>query len=76
MEITKKYLVEQIERLEKIIKEGTNYLFTKRLSEVSYKLFGNSYMYSRFKKDLLLEYLEELVKEGFELGLLDSNFTY
>lgn len=74
--MTKKYIIEQIERVEKIIKEGTKYRFTDRLSKVKYELFKYSMTLSRFKKEILLKYLEELVDEGFRLGLLDSTFTY
>lgn len=74
--MTKEYLLKQIERLEIIIKEGTKYRFTERLSKVRYELFKHSMTLSRFKKEILLKYLEELVDEGFRLGLLDNTFTY
>ena len=46
------------------------------LSEIQYKYFGNSYVYKKFSKDVLLEYLDELIKKAYELELLDINFSY
>ena len=66
----------------KNLKNTLNYKIYKEdkmkydLSEIQYKYFGNSYVYKKFSKDVLLEYLDELIKKAYELELLDMNFSY
>ena len=66
----------------KNLKNTLNYKIYKEdkmkydLSEIQYKYFGNSYVYKKFSKDVLLEYLDELIKKAYELELLDINFSY
>lgn len=104
--ITKQYLLEQIERVEDIIKNArndikiTHYCTVEELknlrilkdsvnykryneecskydiSSINYKYFKNSYTYKNFKKDLLLNYLEDIIHKAYVLELLDSEFTY
>lgn len=104
--ITKQYLIEQINRVEHIIKEAkdniklNDYCTKKQLSDlkslkntvnykiykedsdkydicdIKYKYFKNSYNYKAFSKDILLNYLEDIISKAYELELLDMTFTY
>jgi len=104
--ITKQYLIEQINRVEHIIKEAkdniklNDYCTKKQLSDlknlkntvnykiykedsdkydiydIQYKYFRNSYNYKTFSKDVLLNYLEDIISKAYELELLDMTFTY
>lgn len=74
--ITKQYILEQIEKVKEIIKEGTKYRYDNKLMDYEFNNFGHATKLDKFKKSLLMEYLEVLVTRAYELELLDNTFTY
>lgn len=71
--MTKKYLLEQIKRVENIIEDSDNRMSYKG---VKFECFGLRKTITGFSKNELYNYLEKLVDFAYKLNLLDNTFTY
>ena len=102
--LTKKYIIDEINRVENIISKNVmtltefciennidylnglelinnislyrTYKSKYDISDIKYKYFKYSNKYERFRKDILLNYLDDIVTQCYKIKLLDDTFTY